>query len=234
MDAKVELALKAALSGYESGKVKPVQSLKKYDAAFFDHLKTVFDREASFLEKVEELDQAVDTYPEAAVIRETLFDLLMIHFFAADAQRLDSGYLDSPEWETIEDKTLDRGTELLNVLLYLNECEEEEIEPELADYLREFLLVEEEEFQDECLIYEEVIANQMLMESSVDEIARVAAKIDEQSEMKQLFFPLMVFFHDPEADEKELLRALEKGPEPAFDGAVLATLYAYYQGSFPV
>jgi len=65
---------------------------------------------------------------------------------------LEEDYLDSPEWEDIEEETLDRGTELLNLLLYLNECEEEDIVPELDDYLKEFLLVYEDEFQDEYTI----------------------------------------------------------------------------------
>jgi hypothetical protein len=233
MDAKAGLALKAALSGFESGRIRPVQGLKNYDAVLFGALQKAFDQEATFLEKVSALDSAIDAFPEAESIRELLFDLLMIRFFSADVQRLDEGYLDSPEWENIENKTLDRGTELLNVLLYLRECEEEEIEPELSDYLREFLLVEEEEFQDECLIYEDIIANQMLMESSLDEIARVAETIDPESEMKQLFYPLMVFFHNPLTDEKTLTEALRKSPEPAFDGAALAMLLAYYRGSFP-
>src|SRR6201999_586870 len=108
-----------------------------------------------------------------------------INFFSADVKKLEEDYLDSAEWEEIEQQTLDRGTELLNLLLYLNECRDEEIEPDLDDYLKEFLLVDEDEFQDEHRIYEPVIENQILMESPVSEIAKDAGKLPQDSELKE-------------------------------------------------
>src|SRR5690606_41557779 len=83
--------------------------------------------------------------------------MLIINFIAEDVQKLEEDYLESEEWEQIEEDTLDRGTELLNVFLYLKECADDEIEADLDDYLKEFLLVEEDEFQDEHRIYEKVI-----------------------------------------------------------------------------
>jgi hypothetical protein len=46
--------------------------------------------------------------------------------------------------------------------LYINECHDEDIKPGLEDFLKEFLLVEEDEFQDEFHIYEDLISNQQL------------------------------------------------------------------------
>ncbi len=196
IDPKVNSALKAAL-----------QSFAKYagtDASkLTSQLQEVFSLEMDFLTKVDTLDRTVDDNPKLEGLREVLFDLLMINFFSADVKKLEEDYLDSKEWEDIEEETLDRGTELLNLLLYLNECADENIEPELEDYLKEFLLVDEDEFQDEYRIYEPVIANQILMESPVDEIAKVAAKIPEDSELKEIFYPMMCFFQNPEADETE-------------------------------
>jgi hypothetical protein len=153
----------------------------------------------------------------------------MINFFAEDAKKLDSDYLDSPEWEKIEDETLERGTELLNLLLYLRECEDEEIDPSLDDYLKEFLLVEEDEFQDEHRIYEDVIAHQILMESSLEEIARVSKNLDEESEIRDLFYPLMAFFYNTEPSDQELKTFKNLSEDPAFDAAILNMIINYNQ-----
>jgi hypothetical protein len=166
-------------------------------------------------------------HPQLEVLREVFFDLLMINFFSADVKKLEEDYLDTKEWEDIEEETLDRGTELLNLLLYLNECEDEDIEPELEDYLKEFLLVDEDEFQDEYRIYEPVIAHQILMESPVDEIAKVAIKLPEDSELKELFYPMMCFFQNtnPSADDKNQIA--DKAVDKQFDMPVLSILTSF-------
>src|SRR5580698_11593489 len=148
----------------------------------------VFGSPKDFMAKVGMLDEVFDDYPQLESLREVFFDLLLINFFSADVKKLEEDYLDSPEWEEIEEQTLDRGTELLNLLLYLNECEEEEIEPGLEDYLKEFLLVDEDEFQDEYRMYEPVIENQILLESPVEEISKVAQTLPEDSELYELFY----------------------------------------------
>src|SRR5258708_20859260 len=122
--------------------------------------------------------------------------MLMINFFSADVKKLEDDYLETQEWEEIEEQTLERGTELLNLLLYLNECEDEDIEPELEDYLKEFLLVDEDEFQDEHRIYEPVIENQILMEIPLAEISPVAIALPEDSEIQEIFDPMMSFFQN--------------------------------------
>src|SRR3984893_7459190 len=161
IDPKVESAIEAALEAFT-----------KYSTfvatPFISVFKEAFASDEDFLTKVDLLDEVFDDYPKLEELREVFFDLLMINFFSADVKKLEEDYLDSPEWEDIEEETLDRGTELLNLLLYLNECEEEDIEPELDDYLKEFLLVDEDEFQDEYNIYEPVIAHQLLMDSPVE------------------------------------------------------------------
>jgi hypothetical protein len=155
------------------------------------------------------------------------FDLLLVNFFSADVKKLEEDYLDTPEWEAIEEETLDRGTELLNLLLYLNECEDEDIEPGLEDYLKEFLLVDEDEFQDEYRIYEPVIANQILMESPVAEIAKVAKTLPDDSELKELFYPIMGFFHNTEPTDDAKSSIAATAIEVEFDMAVLEILISF-------
>lgn len=197
--------------------------------AFLAAVQTAFDAEAAFMEKVGLMDEAFDRYADAEPLREVFFDLLMVNFFAEDVNKLEEDYLDSKEWEDIEEETLDRGTELLNVLLYLRECRDEDIEPALDDFLKEFLLVDEDEFQDEHRIYEDVIANQTLMESDLNEIAKVSKKLPEDSEFKELFMPVMAFFYDEEPSEDILSEFAGLSEDPAFETAVYSLLANFNQ-----
>src|SRR5690606_18517125 len=142
MDPQINKALVACLEHYASGDQQDISSL-------LPELLNVFESDSSFLAKVADMDVLVDAHPGFEELREVLFDLLMMNFFMSDVEKLETDYLESEEWETIEEETIDRGTELLNLLLYLGECIDEGIQPDLDDYLKEFLLVDEDEFQDE-------------------------------------------------------------------------------------
>src|ERR1700761_1156381 len=111
IDPKVAAAIEAALtafSKYSSFNAEP----------FADVIEDVFDSEEDFLRKVDMLDEVFDDYPQLEALREVFFDLILVNFFSADIKKLEEDYLDSQEWEDIEEETIDRGTELLNVLLY--------------------------------------------------------------------------------------------------------------------
>jgi hypothetical protein len=222
MDPKIKAALTSAVAIFAEKNELNTKAIQ-------DDLIKVFSSDEDFLSKVDLLDAAFDDYPQMEALREVFFDLLLMNFFSADVIKLEEDYLDSPEWEQIEEDTLDRGTELLNVLLYLNECEDEDIEPELEDFLKEFLLVEEDEFQDEHRIYEPIIANQILMETSVDEIAKAAANVDEESELKELFYPIMCFFYDVEASDELKSSVEKKSVAKDFDMAVFSILENFNQ-----
>ena len=220
IDPKVKSAIEAALKAFSK--------YSSFDATPFTGVfADVFTSDEDFLTKVGMLDEVFDDYPQLESLREVFFDLLMINFFSADVKKLEEDYLETPEWEAIEEQTLDRGTELLNLLLYLNECEDEDIEPELEDYLKEFLLVDEDEFQDEYRIYEPVISNQILMESPVDEINKVAFKLPEDSELKELFYPMMCFFQNPNTTPDVKNNIAAKAINKQFDMAVFSILEAF-------
>lgn len=230
MEIQVNQAIDAIISGCWnglSGDQKSSFDVTSLHRAVLD----AFIGEPDFLKKLKTLDEAVDEYPYAEGIREILVDMLFIHFFSTDAQRLEDDYLDSPEWEKIEDQTIERGTELLNLFLYLKECNEDEEEPELSHFLKEFLLIDEDEFQDEYEIYEQVIANQMLVEAETSEIARVYKSIPEEDEIKPVFYPLMTFFANPLFEENEFNEYLKHSDNKAYDAAALAGIYAYYHGT---
>jgi hypothetical protein len=62
-------------------------------------------------------------------------------------------------------------------------------------------LVDEDEFQDEHRIYEELIANVDLVDENVNSIIEVAKRLPENLEIRELFVPLILFFNNPEARE---------------------------------
>lgn len=220
MDNYVKAALIASLDKFSAASGKDSAKLKA-------DLIEVFSKDLGFLEKVEEFDAAFDEHPAFDELREVFFDLLMINFFANDVKKLEEDYLDSEEWADIEEETIDRGTELLNLLLYINECHDEKIKPELDDFLKEFLLVEEDEFQDEFHIYEDLITNQQLVESSVEDICSHAGMIELGEEMEELFVPFMVFFHQPKANG-EIIKELETySANKEFDIAVYSLIAAF-------
>ena len=213
MDNHVKVALIASLDKF--AEVSGNDSVKLEES-----LVEVFSKDLGFLEKVAEFDEAFDEHPAFEELREVFFDLLMINFFANDIKKLEEDYLESDEWADIEEETIERGTELLNLLLYINECHDENIKPELGDFLKEFLLVEEDEFQDEFHIYEDLISNQQLVESSVEDICSHAGMIELREEMEELFVPFMVFFHEPKASGQIIKELEEFSANKEFDIAV--------------
>ena len=213
MDSNVQGALIASLTKFAEKAGEDAGLLQ-------ESLITIFSKEIGFLEKVAEFDAAFDEYPAFDELREVFFDLLMINFFSSDVKKLEEDYLETDEWANIEEDTIDRGTELLNLLLYINECHDEEIKPELDDFLKEFLLVEEDEFQDEFDIYEDLISNQNLVEASIEDICSHAGMIDLGEEMEELFVPFMCFFHEPRGNAKSVAELEEFSANPSFDVAV--------------
>lgn len=217
IDPKIESAIEGALSAFSD--------FSEFDATqLTEEFYEVFSSDEDFLTKVDEMDEVFDNNPSIEVLREVFFDMLMINFFSADVKKLEDDYLETPEWEAIEEETLDRGTEMLNLLLYLNECEDEDIEPSLEDYLKEFLLVDEDEFQDEYRIYEPVIENQILLESPVTETSKVAQSLPKDSELYELFYPMMCFFQDIDPSDEALDAIADASVVPEFDMAVLEIL----------
>lgn len=192
-----------------------------------ERLIEVIEGEGPFLEKVKKLDQVVDDFADLENFREIFFDLLIFNFFTEDAQKLEEDYLDSPEWEEIEERTIDRGTELLNVFLYLRECKDEGIEASLDDYLKEFLLVEDSEFQDEHAIYESVIANQVLIDSDYSEIAKVAGGMSENDELHDIFYAFMSFFLNPKPNREDKEEFEKNALNKTFDKALYNIIVSF-------
>ncbi|TDG36373.1 hypothetical protein EZJ43_07580 [Pedobacter changchengzhani] len=213
MDNRVKKALSASINKYiEVSTINP--------EGFEAELIATFELDLNFLEKVKAFDEVFDSNPKFEELREVSFDLLMVNFFSSDVQKLEEDYLEGDEWAKIEEKTIDRGTELLNLLLYIKECKDEDIDPELGDFLKEFLLVEDDEFQDEFEIYEELISNQQLAESGIEELCKTAPTLNVSEEMEELFVPFMAFFFDTEGSESTTKELAKFSANKSFDVAV--------------
>ncbi|WP_421944323.1 hypothetical protein [Pedobacter sp.] len=212
MDNRVKQALIASLNKYAEVSATQVGN-------FETELLAAFELDVNFLDKATAFDAVFDSNPNFEELREVFFDLLMVNFFSNDVQKLEEDYLESEEWANIEEETIDRGTELLNLLLYIKECKDEDLDPELGDFLKEFLLVEDDEFQDEFEIYEELISNQQLAESSVEAICKASSKLNVSEEMKDLFVSFMVFFLDTEGSATTVQEISKFSSNKSFDSA---------------
>lgn len=211
-----------------SNAVKAVEALINAFAPNQELANTIgnlFNSDAEFMSKVADFDAAFAAHPSHAEIEEYAFDLLMTHHLSN--HNMDEDYFDSPEWQDIEDQTIERGTELLNMLLYISEAQDSDAPVDLEDFLYEFLLVDEDEFQDEHRIYEELIANQELVEESATSIIEVASRIPESEEIKDLFVPLLLFFQAP---HEKTVPAEVNAAANTTDKAVLQALLTYANG----
>jgi len=225
----VKHAIMGMFSGFVAGKAnnEPVNTDRAEQLTF--SLITLYNQVDDFLVKVRKQDELFETYDEFADLQEYCFDLLMINFFATDSRYLDEDFMESAEWLKIEEKTLDRGTELLNIFLYTYEAKEAEADISIEDFLNEFLLADDELYQDEYFIYEPVIVHQDLIEGSIDDILEVYSGIN-NDEIKDVFIPLILFFND-DTDLAKVTKSINKKvPNPALTIALLYALNAFNSG----
>jgi hypothetical protein len=202
-------ALLSAFSGNSGASIAEVRNI-------ITHTQT------DFLSRSKELDIWLEKNQEFNELADILFDLLMVQFLSAELHEED--YFDSAEWNEIENKTLDKGSEMLNLFLYLSESRETEVEVTLDDFLHEFLLVGEDEFQDEYRIYESLITNEDLLEVDLAAVREAGKSVKSDTGLQDYFVPLVMFFQHAEGvNETDLLpEGLDK-----FEKAILSALIAY-------
>lgn len=204
-------ALESLLSTYAAGK-----ELK----SIYNECKDIFLSSDDFSAKLKNLDALVGKAGYAE-LEDVIFDLVLVHFLSAIEH--DEEYFDSDEWLDIEEQTVNRGTELLNVFLYINEATDTDAEISLDDFLNEFLLTDMDEFQDEFKIYEPLIEND-LEEAEVDDLIALKTKQDDDSAIKEFLVPMVMFFQTP-ADTRMLEQY--KSKINLFEQSVLASLLAF-------
>jgi len=209
----VENALRALLGTYAKGKdIEPIFSKLHF---------VISNHGEDFVGRVNGVDEILASNAEFSELSEVVFDLLMVSFLAFEQH--DEDFFESPEWTVIEDKFIDRGTELLNLYLYISEANQTEVEITLEDFVNEFLLADSDEFQDEFKIYEELIVNSNIIDADLCEIRKIESKLNEDSLLYGIFVPIVLYFSDPYREDEELvdIKLLS-----AFEQSILESLYA--------
>lgn len=177
---------------------------------------------------LERADAIVDRWPELEDLREYLSDLCVLRIIVEGGQR-DDDFFESKEWDAIEEQTGERGTELLNLLVYIRDCLENEAKPSISDFLYEFLMVDEEDFQDEMVIYEDFIRHQDMAESgSLKQLIQTGNGL-RSVEMQEIFTPVMLFFKDRELKPgKVMLHLLNESRVPELHAGIYLLLTGFY------
>jgi hypothetical protein len=160
-------------------------------------------------------------------IGELLFDLLLYNFFSEDSQRLGESFFESKEWEQIEDVIIDRGTELMNILLYLQECKDSEIKFSIDDYLDEYLISEDDFDSEEYEVYEAVIKNRDSIVLGDLQTMLEISKANTSSPLGDQLLPVLLFFESKNSIQKKQDLILKEGSNPAFQSAFLAVLSSF-------
>lgn len=196
-------------------------------SSLIDRLNEVFTSKDTFIKKIKTLDTISGDFKLPDDIGELLFDLLLYNFFSEDSQRLGESFFESKEWEQIEDVIIDRGTELMNILLYLQECKDSEIKFSIDDYLDEYLISEDDFDSEEHEVYEAVIKNRDSIVLGDLQTMLEISKANLSSPLGDQLLPVLLFFESKNSIEKKQDLILKEGSNPAFQSAFLAVLSSF-------
>lgn len=169
-----------------------VKQISQPDISQLEHL---LKNDSPFREKWKALDDWFEQNTSFEELEPYAFDLLVATFVNLEYVELPDEYFESEEWQEIEEDMADRGSEWLNLLVYLQDCSLNELEPELDDFLYSFLLVEEDEFQDEHEIYEPIIVLEEVIGQEPEAIVEACRKSD-AGELGPLFPAILLYFND--------------------------------------
>ena len=181
----------------------------------------------NFTEKIKALDTEVAKLQIPDDIGELLFDILLFNFFSEDSQRLGEQFFESKDWQKIEDSIIDRGTELMNILLYLQECKDSGIKVTLDDYLDEYLIGEDELDKDELEVYEAIIKNRDEIVTSDSQTMIELANCNLDSPLGDQLLPILLFFETKDNLEIKHDLILKAGSNPPFQSCFLAVLSSF-------
>lgn len=224
----VRHALQGMVNGFLEGSKAEGEIINKaIHQPFLGEIVTAFSQINDFEAKLRDMDIVFERYETFKPVQEFCFDLLMVNFFAADSIHLGEEYLQSQEWSDIEDRVLDRGTEFLNLLLYINEAKESGAKITLDDFLKEFLLTEDDLYQDEYFIYEPIIKNQQLVDGEIKDIVDTAKNIDDE-DLQEIYVPLMVFFNKQGNFDSRLKELLAQSTNKRTEAALLVAIQDFF------
>ena len=149
-------------------------------------------------------------HPNCLPYGSYLFDLLLTEFIFKGSQ-ISEEFFETEEWEAIE--AVDTESEI-----------------SLDDYLDDFLLVDEDEFQDEHEIYREVILLRNQIDSAFPPMMEVLMKKKDESPLGSMFIPLFVLFYYPEELEFATAQLAKYADSLEEEQAVFAMIRGFVEG----
>jgi hypothetical protein len=129
----------------------------------------------------------------------------------------------------MEDQYADRGSELLEVLTYIDECKEIEVMPDIEDFIYEYLLSENDPDQETMRLYEPLIRHRELSVEIIENIIEETAH-EKENELGPTLQALLIYFSHP--NEVDTLPAVlaDLGQSLAEVSALTCCLYFYDKG----
>lgn len=203
--------------------------LKSKLTQFSEEFKNIFRGSSDWLNWLTEFDKLFVKHPSFQAHKEYFFDIFFVHALSLQEEN-DEDFMESPEWMKIEAKIENRGTELLNVLMYLKEVQESELKANLDDFLNEFVLDDEFDYQDDAEVYEEVITNKNWLELTYSEMVRKCESVENETAIPEIFTPLFCFFKSPEKTSINLMACILAGGYSERNISISALLHAWYHG----
>lgn len=162
--------------------------------------------------------------------REYLFDLQYVAWLSWQESMGNDDWMDSPEWQRLEEKLAERGTEMLTLLMYLQEVVDSDLKANLDDFLEQFLIDEEMDFQEDLEVYEEVLTHRDWLDLTYVEMVQKAEAMASDTAIPEVFAPLFCFFKSPEKAQINLLATLGAGGKVQLNLPVVMALLGFYKG----
>ncbi|MCS7029314.1 MAG: hypothetical protein NZ519_11180 [Bacteroidia bacterium] len=201
-----------------------IQKWDKEIKTAYQDLKSILDTNEHISEKVIEMDKVCQQYNFLENLQEYFVDIGLIDFFIKSPLYAQEDYFETQEWLRIEEELADRGTELLNWLLYIEEAKSAQAEISLQNYIEDFLLIGDEmnEDQDNLKIYEPLIDVQDFLDQTPLDLFLLYERIPEDHPLKNIAFPMMCYFRANKPIEACLLSCINCGGNIVEHGSVLA------------
>lgn len=196
---------------------------------FFLGFKDIFEVHTEMPAQLKAFDNLMASHPELTDFKEYCFDLFFVQALESLGEDADA-YMESPAWQKIEQQTEGRGTEALNLFMYLTEVNESDLKASMDDFLDGFILDEDLDYQDDASIYEEMMSNRNWLELTYSEMVAKAEAMEEETAMPEIFTPAYCFFKSPEKSNINLMACLQAGGQLKRNTAVSAMLQFFYHG----
>lgn len=207
----------------------PTSAYEDQLATFYRAFQTLFIQNNDMALQLKAFDELLKKHEELIDFQEFLFDLFFVEALDQLGENADA-YMESEAWVQLEQKTAGRGSEALNLFMYLTEVKESAIKANLDDFLDAFILDEDLDYQDDALVYEEVMDNRHWLDLPYRQLVAKAEDMATQTAMPELFTPLFCFFKSPEKSTINIMACLQAGGNHKRNTAISAMLQFFYHG----